>query len=190
MPAIKRAFLAAVIAATPFAAYAHTGHGEVSGFLAGFGHPLTGLDHLAAMVAVGLLAGLAGGRALWLLPLAFVASMLAGAGAALGGVMLPGVEMLILGSVLALGLAVVLGFKLPAGALAAAVAFFGLFHGAAHGLKAAGSSTIALYLTGMVVATAGLHAAGTIVANAIPRVATQAMGVVVALIGAGLVLAA
>lgn len=84
-----------MIAATffvPGAALAHTGHDEVSGFASGILHPITGADHLLAMLAVGLIAALCGGRMLMAMPLAFVGAMLAGAGLGLGGMALPGVD--------------------------------------------------------------------------------------------------
>ena len=93
----------AALMALPAAALAHTGHMEPGGFMHGFEHPLGGLDHLLAMVAVGLWAAQSGGRALLALPAAFVGAMILGGLAGMAGLPLPAVELGILGSVLALG---------------------------------------------------------------------------------------
>lgn len=155
----------ALLAALPLAASAHTGvdgglhHGLVSGFL----HPLTGADHLAAMVAVGLWSALAARRAwpdlLWA-PLGFAVMLLVGALAGLGGVQLPAVEPMIAASLLVLGLLVVTQRRLPGLAAAALVGVFAVFHGVAHGQELAGESGAALTLTGMLAATVLLHIAG------------------------------
>src|SRR4051794_14835334 len=103
----------AALMALPTAALAHTGHMEPGGFMHGFEHPLGGLDHLLAMVAVGLWAAQVGGRALWALPAAFVASMVLGGFAGMEGLLLPSVELGILGSVLVLGGLVAFQPRLP-----------------------------------------------------------------------------
>ncbi|MEO6339088.1 MAG: HupE/UreJ family protein, partial [Caulobacteraceae bacterium] len=104
---------AALMFATP--ALAHSGHGEHGGLVAGFIHPMTGLDHMLAMVGVGLWAGLVLKRGWWLWPAAFVGFMIVGFAAGLGGGgPLPGVEAVIGASVVALGLAVAFNLKAPA----------------------------------------------------------------------------
>lgn len=183
-----------LIAALPFAAAAHTGAdaGMHHGFMSGFLHPLTGVDHLAAMVAVGLWSALTSRRAwpdlLWA-PLGFASMLLVGALLGLAGVQLPVVEPMIAASLLVLGLLVVTQRRLPALAAAALVGLFAVFHGVAHGQELAGDSGAALTLAGMLAATVLLHAAGIAIgwslrhANRwLPRVA----GAAVAIFGAAL----
>ena len=115
------------------AAEAHTGHGHAIGFMHGFLHPLSGLDHMLAMVAVGLFAARLGGKAFWAVPLAFVAMMVVGGAMGMNGFGLPYVEFGIAASVIVLGAAVALDFSLPISAAMGLVGFFALFHGHAHG---------------------------------------------------------
>ncbi|HEY8567142.1 MAG TPA: HupE/UreJ family protein [Beijerinckiaceae bacterium] len=152
------AALASVLAAEP--ALAHTGVGATHGFVAGLTHPLFGLDHVCAMVAVGLWAALAGGRAVWAWPLAFVGVMVAGALLGLAGLSLPGVEVMIAGSVFAFGIAVALRAPLPVLVGAVICGLFALFHGHAHGTELPAEASAALYVAGFALATALLHAVG------------------------------
>jgi urease accessory protein len=191
--------LAIALALLPLAAGAHTGAdaGAHHGFVAGFLHPLTGADHLAAMVAVGLWSALAARRAwpdlLWA-PLAFAAMLLVGALAGLAGVQLPAVEPMIAASRLVLGLLVLTQRRLPAVAAAALVGGFAVFHGIAHGQELAGESGAAFALAGMLAATVLLHAAGIAAgwslrhANRwLPRIAGAAVALLgVALLGGAL----
>lgn len=142
------------------AAEAHTGHGATNAFTAGLAHPLGGLDHLLAMVAVGLWAGIAGGRALWLWPASFVGAMLIGGGLGMAGVPMPLVEQGIVGSVIVIGLAAALAFSpnLMVGMAIAALA--GLFHGHAHGTEVPADASGVAYSVGFAAATALLHAGG------------------------------
>ena len=157
--------LALIAMLLPLAASAHTGAdgGVHHGFTTGFLHPLTGADHLAAMVAVGLWSALAARRAwpdlLWA-PLAFAGMLLAGALMGLAGVQLPAVEPMISASLLVLGLLVATRTHLPAAAAAAVVGVFAIFHGVAHGQELASEQGAALTLAGMVGATVLLHLAG------------------------------
>lgn len=141
-------------------AFAHVGHGPTASFTAGLGHPFGGLDHIAAMVAVGLWAALKGGRALWAWPAAFVSVMLAGGAMGMAHLPLPFVEPGILASVIALGLLVALGVDLPVGVGAVIIASFALLHGYAHGSEVEESANGALYMAGFALATAALHLAG------------------------------
>lgn len=180
--------LSALLVAMPAAVLAHEGHG--SGFLSGLGHPVGGMDHLLAMLAVGLWAAMLGGRALWALPLAFVGAMLAGGMLGLAGLPLPGVEPMILASVVLLGVAAALALRLPPGWAALAVAAFGLFHGHAHGAE--GPETgLALYAAGFALATMGLHLVGLAIGLALNRLAgsgtLRLLGVGTALGGLSLV---
>ena len=155
-------------------AFAHLNPQEHGSFMAGFSHPLFGLDHILVMVAVGLWASQIGGRALWLVPAAFVGTMAFGFGLAVAGVDLPFVEPAILASVVALGLLVAMAARFDTIASAALVAAFALFHGHAHGgeLGAAGAASFGI---GFVVATALLHAAGIAIGLGISRIANGAI---------------
>ncbi len=141
-------------------AAAHTGEHTVAGFASGFTHPFAGLDHLLAMVAVGLWAVQQGGRALWAVPTAFVLAMVAGGALAGWGGTLPHVETGIAASVLVLGLAVAVRRRVPVALGVAVAAGFALFHGYAHGLEMPQAAAPVLYGLGFVAATAALHAAG------------------------------
>ncbi|WP_375454364.1 HupE/UreJ family protein [uncultured Methylobacterium sp.] len=144
----------------PQAALAHSGHGEAAGLAHGFLHPLGGADHVLAMVAVGLLAGLRGGRAPWVLPASFLTLMAAGAGLGMAGIGLPFAETGIGLSIVAFGLAAVFGLGLPVSALAALVGGFALFHGYAHGAEMPETASGLVYGLGFLAGTALLHAAG------------------------------
>lgn len=146
---------------------AHTGAGPVDGFAHGLMHPLTGLDHVLAMVAVGLWAGLVGGRARLAYPVAFVVTMaLAGAWGMSGGV-LPGVEVGIALSVVILGAAIALKASPPLAAGTLACAILAIFHGFAHGAELPESASGLAYALGFVLATAALHLAGIVLAAAL-----------------------
>lgn len=140
-------------------AMAHTGAGATHSFLAGLGHPVGGLDHLAAMVAVGLWAAVAGGSRMWVWPASFVAAMLVGGALGYSGQPLPVIEPAIAASVVVLGILIALAVKAPVWAGAALIAVFALAHGYAHGLEA-GEAGVAAYAAGFSLATAGLHAVG------------------------------
>ncbi len=156
----KRAGLVVIASALAGPALAHTGVGAVHGFGAGLMHPLFGLDHLLAMVAVGLWAGLTGGRARLAYPLAFVGMMVLSGLWGMSGAALPGVEIGIAVSVVVLGLAIALRATPPLAAGAAACAIFAIFHGHAHGAELPQGSSGLGYALGFVLATAALHGAG------------------------------
>jgi len=165
---MKRLTLLAAL--LPLPAFAHVGDGLHHGLAAGFAHPLTGLDHLLAMVMVGLWAGLVGGRARWALPLAFLGAMAAGSALGAAGIGLPGVEAGILASVIILGAVVALAVRLPLAVATGVAALFGLLHGNAHGLELPGGAA----LLGMLAATALLHGLGLALALPAAPVARQA----------------
>jgi len=193
----RTAARAALIAlsAAPALALAHTGaaphvHTAIDALAAGFTHPFTGLDHMAAMVALGVWSALATKR-IWVAPLAFASALLVGALLGLAGFALPAIEPMIAASVLVLGLLVATNARLPLVAGAALAAMFALFHGVAHGAELAGPQA-AWSLIGMVSATALLHGAGLAVGKLLqqrrvwaPRVA----GAAVALFSASLLIA-
>lgn len=170
-----RAAWAAATILAPATAWAHPHHGagDAHDFLHGFTHPVSGLDHILAMVAVGLLAAWLGGRALWLLPAAFVAMMVAGAGWALAGFGLSFVEAGIALSVVAFGAALALGWRPAAGIAAAVVGVFAIFHGYAHGAEIPPGVSGSGYGAGFVLGTALLHAAGIALWLGLARLADE-----------------
>jgi urease accessory protein len=153
--------LAALVAPVP--ALAHTGADHLHGFAAGLLHPVGGLDHVLAMVAVGLWAGLLGGRAAWALPAGFLGAMVAGFGLGAIGLGLPMVEAGILASVIVLGALVAASARLSMVVAVPLVALFGLLHGHAHGTELAGQGAVA-YAAGFLAATAALHGLGVLAA--------------------------
>lgn len=190
MKALKTITLSglAAIALSAGPAFAHTGvpgH-EHGGLAAGLLHPAGGIDHLLAMVAVGVWSALAFRKPtqIAVAPIAFVLAMLAGAGLGLSGFEMPMVETGIALSVLALGVLIMLRVELPLAAGAGLVAAFALCHGYAHGAEASGS--IASYMAGFAVTTAALHMAGIGLGQAVARVklAAPALGSGLAAIGA------
>lgn len=152
------AMLATALTAVP--AWAHTPGLARDDFMGGFLHPLTGVDHVLAMVAVGVWAAMLGGRRVWLLPLAFMGVMVLGGIAGVAGLPLFAVEQGIALSVLVLGLVIAFSARMPQAASVALVAAFALFHGHAHGTELAEGASVALYATGFVLATGLLHALG------------------------------
>lgn len=170
-------------------ASAHTGdHSTLTGFAGGLAHPLLGLDHLFAMIAIGLWAAQQGGRALWAIPVAFVGAMLAGGMLAWSGIALPQVEAAIALSVLVLGLLVATRRQWAVTAGTTLAAGFALFHGNAHGLEMPLAASPALYALGFGLATACLHAAG-IAGSLGGRRAVQVAGAGIAAAGLALMLA-
>lgn len=179
-------------------ALAHVGPGAHGSFEAGFFHPLAGLDHLLAMVAVGLWASLIAAQssrrwALWLVPAAFVAWMTLGFGAALWGAPLPFVEPVILASVIVLGLLTASAVLVPVSVGMAAVGFFALFHGHTHGSELAAAAALP-YAAGFALATALLHALGlgigTVAGGASGRLLARVAGAATALGGVWLAVGA
>ena len=161
--------LALTLAASP--AFAHLPPGEYGSFLAGVTHPIFGLDHVLAMIAVGLWAAQSG-RAVWPVPTAFVLTMIAGFLLALAGLPLPFVEPAILASIVILGLVVALALRPDPRAAMALVGAFALFHGHAHGGELGGASALQ-FGAGFALATALLHAAGLGTAVAASRLTTS-----------------
>jgi len=141
-------------------ALAHPQKGEAVGFLTGFRHPISGLDHVLAMVAVGLWGAQLGAPAIWLLPVAFPMVMAFGGMLGLMGVPIPGIEYGIALSAILLGAAVMFEYRPPLGLAAALVGFFAIFHGHAHGTELPPGQSALLYSVGFVMATGCLHALG------------------------------
>lgn len=159
-PARSAAAIVLVLGAMAAPALAHTGVGAVNSFSAGVTHPLFGLDHLLAMVAVGLWAMLAEPRLFWVAPAGFLAGMLAGGIAGMSGVAAPGIEFAIVGSVIAFGALAFFKVKTPALIAFVIAAFFGAAHGLAHGAEMPAGGAALQYGLGFLLATAALHAIG------------------------------
>ena len=155
-----RALVAASLAAFAPGALAHVQSGQAAGFVTGFLHPISGLDHVLAMVAVGLWGAQLGAPAIWLLPITFPIVMALGGFLGLLGVPLPGVEVGIAASAILLGAAVMTERRPPLYAAAALVGFFAVFHGHAHGTELPAGQSALLYSLGFVMATGCLHAIG------------------------------
>jgi len=126
----------------------------------GFGHPTTGIDHVLAMIAVGVLGSQLGGRALWLVPMGFLVVMAVAGTFGMAGLQMPLAELGIAFSVVVLGLAIAFPPKLPALAAAALVGFFGLFHGYVHGAEMPATVSALPYAAGFLGATTLLHGFG------------------------------
>jgi urease accessory protein len=151
---------AALLALLPAIAFAHEETGQAAGFLSGLAHPVSGLDHVLAMIAVGLWGAVLGAPAIWVLPVAFPLVMAVGGLMGLLGFPLPGVEIGIASSAIVLGAMVLIEVKPPLWVAAALVAFFAIFHGHAHGRELPEGTSALLYSLGFVVATGLLHAVG------------------------------
>ena len=162
MRMMLRSFLisAAFLFFTCAGAHAHLVPGDVHGFGSGFVHPLHGLDHLLAMIAVGLWAAQLGGRARWLVPTSFVVVMVVGAVAAMSGLRIPFAEEGILLSVLVLGILVAVAAQFPLAASMVIVGVFALFHGHSHGTEIPVNAVGFAYGAGFALATAALHGCG------------------------------
>lgn len=179
----------ALLLLLPLTASAHTEVGAIGGLISGFKHPLSGLDHLVAMVAVGLWGAFLGGRAIWMLPVAFPMVMAFGGALGVMKVPLPAVETGIALSGVVLGLAVALAWKPAVKWAAVIVGVFGLLHGHAHGTELPEAANPMAYAVGFVVATGLLHLAGIAFGLLVKwpwgKIAVRVSGAVVALIGLG-----
>lgn len=169
-------------------ALAHPGH-ETSGLVAGLFHPFSGLDHLLAMLAVGLWAAQLGGRVVWQVPAAFLALLCLGGLLGMNGVSLPSVELGIAGSVVIFGALIAAGKKLPVVAGMAVAGIFALFHGAAHGMEMPTMTSGLTYSIGFVAASLMLNASGLLAAYAtrLAPLAIRFIGASIATAGAVLV---
>jgi len=152
--------VAACLLLTPLAAMAHVEGGAAGGLLSGLGHPVSGLDHVLAMVAVGVWGAQLGRPAIWLLPVIFPLLMALGGFAGLMGWNLPAIEVGIALSAVVLGALILGQVRLPLAIAVLIVAFFAVFHGHAHGTEMSSGANAMLYSIGFVIATGLLHAAG------------------------------
>lgn len=171
MKFVKTAVLLSV--AVQSSLFAHTGVGTGTGFSAGFMHPLGGLDHILAMVAVGLWAVQIGGRALWAVPTAFVAMMLVGGALGIYGIGVPFIEAGILASVIVLGGLVAAGIKTSTAVGMAVAGIFAIFHGHAHGAEMPASAAGLMYMAGFALSTALLHLAGIAAGMGLGRISVE-----------------
>jgi urease accessory protein len=181
-----------ILLASASPAFAHTGHGA-DGFVHGFAHPLGALDHVLAMVAVGLYAVMIGGRALWLVPATFVSVMMLGGALGIAGYPAPYAEIGIAGSVIVLGLAIAFRISLPAVIAMALAGVFAILHGHAHGAEMPQSLSGYEYGAGFLLTTALLHAFGIALGLAAGSFAerggwrvAQVMGAAIAVAGVAL----
>ena len=159
--------LAVILAGVPLVAGAHDGGAHTMGFVAGLLHPLTGLDHVLAMIALGAWAALLGGPAMWRLPLAFVLAMALGGATGLAGIDLPGVDAGIAASALVLGAFLLFELRAPlfAGGLIGAIA--GLLHGHAHGVDLPAGADPLVFVAGFLLCTGLLHLTGVMAGSSL-----------------------
>jgi urease accessory protein len=174
----ERMLIAAIVAllagvSFPSSAIAHVGVGPTSGVLNGLAHPVTGLDHILAVVAVGLWAAQRGGRAIWLVPLAFVSVMAVGGVLGMMAISIPFVEQGIVASVLALGVLIAAAVRLPLVASMLLVGLFALFHGHAHGAEMPDTAAGLAFGLGFILATASLHGIGIGLGLAVQRLGRE-----------------
>ncbi|RWM23976.1 MAG: HupE/UreJ family protein [Mesorhizobium sp.] len=177
--------LSALAAGIPSLAFAHSGGAHVHGFFAGLEHPLFGMDHLLAIIAVGMIGARADGRSIVLVPLFFVSAMVAGALLGMAGIALPSIETGIALSLVVFGAMIGLARPLPLAAAAALTALFGLFHGNAHGLEIPGSASGIAYAAGFMLGTSMLHAIGVLSVFKLARwpMTVRTAGVATSLVG-------
>lgn len=182
----SQAALTALFTLTALPALAHSGEGA-GGLVAGLLHPITGPDHVVAMVAVGLWGAILGAPALWQLPVAFPVVMALAGALAVMGVPLPGVEAGIALSGVVLGLMVLFAVRPPIWVAAVIVSAFAVFHGHAHGTELPASANPVAYAVGFVVATGLLHLVGIAIGMLVKwpagRVVVRASGAAIALAG-------
>ncbi len=186
-------FITALCAlAMPLTAAAHTFGIHGAGFMQGMLHPLSGLDHLLAMVAVGLWASQLGGRALWAVPLAFVGAMVIGGVLGMTGYALPFTETVIMLSVLTLALMISFAVRLPTAVSMLLVGLFALFHGHAHGTELPQAASVADYALGFIITTTALHIVGILAGVGLSRVGSRYLvrvsGIGIAITGVALLL--
>ena len=183
----REALLALLLLLAAAPVWAHEQSGQAAGFLTGLKHPVSGLDHVLAMISVGLWGAQLGNPAVWLLPVVFPVVMAFGGFLGLVGVPLPGTEVGIALSAILLGLMVAFEARPPLWVAAGLVGFFGVFHGHAHGTELPAGENALLYSVGFVIATGCLHGVGIGLGVAhrwsVGRFALRVAGATVALAG-------
>jgi len=171
-------------------AFAHADPASLQGaFMSGFMHPISGLDHVVAMVAVGLWGAFLGKPAIWILPITFPLVMAFGGALGVAGVPIPYVETGVALSGVVLGLAVLLALRPPMWVAAVIVGIFAIFHGYAHGVELPKAANPLIYSIGFVIATGLLHLAGIAIGElkrlALGEVVVRTGGAIISLIGLG-----
>ena len=156
----RRSLLILCLLLYPLTVFAHQRGGEAIGFASGFVHPISGLDHILAMIAVGMWGAQLGAPAIWVLPVVFPMVMALGGMMGLMGIKLPGIELCIALSALALGFAVFREARPKLWISATIVGAFAIAHGHAHGTELPIGANGVLYSVGFVMATGLLHALG------------------------------
>ncbi|PWQ97806.1 HupE/UreJ family protein [Leucothrix pacifica] len=169
--------------------FAHSGEGVTGGFISGALHPLAGLDHVTAMVAVGILGAFLGRPAIWVLPVVFPLVMALGGIMGIMGIPVPAIETGIAVSSVVLGLMILLALKPPLWIAALIVAAFAVFHGHAHGTELPNAANALSYSVGFVIATGLLHLAGILIGELIRwpagLIIARGIGGLIALAGVG-----
>lgn len=161
---LRKAWLSLALLAWPILAFAHIGQGDIGGgFLSGVAHPVFGLDHVIAMVAVGIWGAQLGAPAIWVLPVTFPLVMAFGGVLGGLGVPIPGIEIGIAVSAIVLGGMILFAARPPLWVAAVLVGIFAIFHGHAHGAELPESANAIAYAVGFVVATGALHALGILI---------------------------
>jgi len=173
----------AIMLTLPEIAYAHTIAGD-NGFLSGLNHPVFGLDHLLAMLSVGILSARIGGKSIWKIPAIFVAIMLLGGILSMNGIHIISVELGITLSIIVLGIAIASAKKLPNFIAMYLVGIFAIFHGHAHGTEMPHLAQPILYALGFIAGTAIIHIAGIIIALALQKLKSGQQ--TLKLVGAGI----
>jgi len=158
--AVPRQFVGMFLMAIACGAHAHSGAEGANGFIAGVMHPLTGFDHLLAMVAVGIWGATLGRPLIWVLPVAFPMLMVFGGVLGITGVPLPFIETGIAISVIVLGFAIAAAWRAPIALAVGIVSAFGVFHGYAHGAELPNAASPSAYVAGFVLCTGARHLAG------------------------------
>lgn len=167
---IRSLFLSVPFLLPIFAAEAHIVKNDVAGFMAGFWHPVFGIDHFLAMLSVGLLSTQIGGKAIWSIPLIFVSMMTIGGVMGFYNIYFPFSEYVLSFSVFSLGLAIAANQKMPLLITMAFVSFFGIFHGYAHGVEMPTIVKAYAYASGFITSTASIHILGVLLGLWLERV--------------------
>lgn len=188
----KKLSLIGLLSLSALPAYAHTGAGAVHGLLDGLSHPLLGVDHLSVMLAIGLWAAMRGGKSLWLLPMAFLTAMAAGAGLAMLGVTITAAESWVAASVIAAGILVWRDVRMSSALAVALTAVFALTHGYVHAMELTSGTDALGYALGFLLTTAILHGLGVAIglwAGARLKILGTVFGLACAVMGLGLLAA-
>jgi len=187
---LKKITVATLMLSMAAVAFAHGegAHTHDAGLIAGLSHPFSGLDHLLAMVAVGLWAAQKGGRALWILPLTFVGMMAFGGALGVLGISPLGIEAGIVLSVMVLGLLVALQSRWALPLAGSMVGLFAIFHGVAHGVEMPNAASPWAYGLGMMAATAFLHASGVLAGMKLREIVLRITGALISVAGLSMAL--